>query len=201
MKFILSNHQKEQLKELFINSGIDFSLLFFQIEHNLSYIDIPTSNNHKVQALEDANLMSEISKTSLKLSKLLNRLDEISRQKANYVLANQLLEDYSLVETDKYHQKTDAVEMTHRLYKHANFYSNFIKGRYGSSKWDRVVDAVCHSWPVELGTEKSITLNCKLVSFFSIILDEQSHDKIHKYILRSSWYWQHFKADTSWKSN
>jgi hypothetical protein len=201
MNFTLSSHQKEQLKDLFNNSGIDFSLLLFRIEHNLKHIDIPTSDNHRVQALEDANLMSEISKTSLKLSKLLNRLDEVSRQKANYVLANQPLEDYCLSETNKYHQKADAVEMTHRLHKHANFYSDFIKGRYGSSKWDRVVDAVCHSWPVELGTEKSITLNCKLVSFFSIILDEQSHDKIHKYILRSSWYWQHFKANTSWQNS
>ena len=89
--------------------------------------------------------------------------------------------------------------MLRRLHSSASFQSSFIKGRYGKSKWDRTVDAICHSWPTELATESKFTLNCRLLKFFSIILDELSHEKILKFIKRSAWYRQHFILDTSWQ--
>jgi hypothetical protein len=201
MKFYLSDLQKQQLKDLFEASTVDFSLLFFIIESNLLNIDIPKSHSNKVQAIDEANLMLEISKASLKLSKLIGRLNERSKQEVNYVLVNPIFESYSLAETDKYHLNADAKEMTKRLHLHCDFKSKFIKGRYGRGKWDKVVDAVCHAWPTELATENKITLSCKLVRFFSIILEDDSYESIFKFIKRSSWYQQHFVAMTDWQDN
>jgi hypothetical protein len=204
MEFRLTVHQKKLLVSLFNNSQIDTSLLFLNIESNLKNIDIPTDAN-EVVALKEAKLMSDISKTSKKLNQLLTRLNQDSKEKINWVIANPILDQHSLIETDKFYKKSDAIKITERLSKHCDFRNHFIKGRYGKSKWDRVVDAICHSWPIELGTEKKITLEGKRVKFFSIILDEDkgtgSDEKIFKFIKRSQWYKQHFYLDTTWQNN
>jgi hypothetical protein len=200
MEFRLTEHQKKLLVSLFNNSQIDTSLLFSIIESKLKNIDIPTDSNH-VAALKEAELMSEISKTSKKLKQILTRLNQDSKESINWVIANPILEQHSLIETDKFYKKSDAIKITERLSEYCDFMSKFLKGRHGKSKWGQTVDAICHSWPTELATERKITLSCKLVRFFSIIINEDSHEKILKLILRSAWYWQHFEADTSWQDD
>jgi hypothetical protein len=200
MEFRLTEHQKKLLVSLFNNSQIDTSLLFLNIESNLKNIDIPTDTN-QVAALKEAELMSEISKTSKKLKQTLTRLNQDSKESINWVIASPMLEKHSLIETDKFYKKSDAIKITERLSEYCDFMSKFLKGRHGKSKWGQTTDAICHSWPTELATESKITLSCKLVRFFSIIINEDSHEKILKLILRSAWYWQHFEADTSWQDD
>ncbi|NTS75696.1 hypothetical protein HR060_02345 [Catenovulum sp. SM1970] len=195
MSLKLSAFQKKELKALFQDDGVDFDFLFWQIELNMKDIVIPTSK--KVKAKETVRALQEIERASKAIQNALSMLDEKQKYKVSYSILNPVLGN-DLTNTMDYFQNADVTKMFKSLEEHCYFYHNYTQGRYGSGVWDEVIDAICLSWPVEIATEKNITLNSRLVQFFSIIIEEVSYEKIQKFIKRSSWYKQHFVDNRSW---
>lgn len=197
MALSLSDYQKSELKNLFGHKEINYEFLFANIEHNLAHLALPKTR--EVLANDTVVLLSNISKKAKQLRLLIGQLDSKKKQDIDYCLANQILEIAPLTITNEFHKKSNSLEMLSRLERHCDFQSDFTKERYGTGAWDQIVDAICHSWPTELAMEKKITLNCKLVKFFSIITDEFSHEASRNRITRSPWYKQHFEIDISWQ--
>lgn len=199
MEFNLSKYQQDSLRELFKDNQLNFGFLFSMLEAKMVDNFLPDKGKRNVIANEKAQLLTEISAASKKLNKLIVRLDDTARANVNSAVASRIFEEYNYQDTFKYFEDIDSLAITDTLIKYCEFHSGFIKSRWGRSYMDQVIDAICQAWPIELAMVRKVTKTGKLVRFFSIVLEDDSYEKIYLQIKSSRWYKQHFITLPHWE--
>lgn len=202
MKYQLSNDQKNKLISLFglENTPRKSEHLFLNIEGNMEESFLPPKGSRKVEALNKAQLLTDISVTSEKLHKLLTRLDESFIRKINCDLGVKL--DVELVsekpgdfvivggEPDKFWRDISALKAVQVIQEKSAHLSEETVKHYGGGYMKQALEALFMSWPLQIPS--TLSVNSPYIRYLAIILEEDSeediHEKLYKQVIRSDWY-------------
>lgn len=185
MKYLLTDHQKNELALLFnIELTEQFTKdLFLNIEYMMEEPFLPDKGSNKSIMKDKIALLKDVSKAAKNLRRLLTRVDAFTLESIDSKLGSQLGKSYEH-ETIKVGDKAatcwdsisskDAVK---EIENEAEFLSCHYKENYKTkSTW--VIEGLLNSWPYELGINITLSPHSVFIKYLAIILDEAGSNTV-----------------------
>lgn len=197
MKCKLTENQKDKLRKLFNGTDELMDTLFWNIEFIIRTDLLPPKGSRKSVIKEKITLLKEVAEASKKLRLLLTRLDGGSLEQIDMILGEKVGTKYeyeSLAKSGIATQFTDnisSISAAKTIEVSSLDLASFYNENYTKTYSGYVLDDLLGLWPYWFEDKITLTEHSKFIKYISIVLNEDSTDKLVKQCKRSGFFEKH----------